>query len=94
MGARVVIEEKQGYGSALRCGINASKGIYTIIGDCDTTYDFENIMPFLTELRQDADLVIGNRFSGGIEKGAMPFSHKYGIFNGDNCAVCQNKWNH
>lgn len=77
MGARIVTEKKQGYGYALRCGINASKGSYTIIGDCDTTYDFENIMPFLTELRQGTDFVIGNRFAGGIEKGAMPFLHKY-----------------
>ncbi len=77
MGARIVKEKSKGYGCALRCGIKASKGIYTIIGDCDTTYDFKNLMPFLTELRQGADFVIGNRFAGGIEKGAMPFSHKY-----------------
>ncbi len=77
MGARIVTEENQGYGYALRCGIKASKGNYTIIGDCDTTYDFGNLMPFLTELRQGADFVIGNRFAGGIEKGAMPLLHKF-----------------
>lgn len=77
MGARIVVEENQGYGYALRCGINASKGNYTITGDCDSTYDFEKLMPFLTELRQGTDFVIGNRFAGGIEKGAMPFLHRF-----------------
>lgn len=77
LGARVVFEEKPGYGQALRKGICEAKGTYVIIGDCDTTYDFTNLMPFLNNLRKGADLVIGNRFAGGIEKGAMPFSHRY-----------------
>lgn len=77
LGARVVFEEKPGYGQAIRKGICEAKGTYIIMGDCDTTYDFTNLMPFLTNLRNGVDMVIGNRFAGGIEKGAMPFSHKY-----------------
>ncbi len=77
LGARVVHETTPGYGSALRKGIAEAKGKYIIMGDCDTTYDFTNLMPFLTELRAGADMVMGNRFAGGIEKGAMPFSHRY-----------------
>lgn len=77
LGARVVHEESPGYGNALRKGISECNGTYIIIGDCDTTYDFSKLMPFLIELRNGADMVIGNRFAGGIEKGAMPFSHRY-----------------
>lgn len=76
-GARVVYEENPGYGNALRKGIEEALGEYIIMGDCDTTYDFTNLMPFLMQLRDGADFVIGNRFKGGIAKGAMPFSHKY-----------------
>ncbi len=79
LGARVIIEEKKGYGNALRAGIKVAKGKYIIMGDCDTTYDFKNLMPFLNLLRNGSDFVIGNRFAGGIEKGAMPFSHKLGV---------------
>lgn len=75
--ARVVYEPTPGYGSALRTGIKEARGKYIIMGDCDTTYDFTNLMPFLEQLRNGVQLVMGNRFSGGIEKGAMPFSHRY-----------------
>lgn len=77
LGARVVHEAAPGYGSALRKGIAEARGKFIIMGDCDTTYDFTNLAPFLTELRAGADMVMGNRFAGGIEKGAMPFSHRY-----------------
>lgn len=77
LGAHVVLEPKKGYGNAVRYGIANAKGIYTILGDCDSTYDFENLSPFLEALRNDCGLVVGNRFAGGIEQGAMPFSHRY-----------------
>jgi len=75
--ARVVHVKLKGYGSALRSGINASKGTYIIMADADDSYDFSNLMPFLKELSNGYDLVMGNRFKGGIEKNAMPFLHKY-----------------
>jgi len=76
-GARVVSAPAQGYGSALIKGCEEAKGKYVIMGDCDDSYDFLNLMPFLEKLREGYDLVIGNRFAGGIEKGAMPWSHRY-----------------
>lgn len=74
---RVIKEEVKGYGSALRAGISVAEGEYIIFGDCDTTYDFENLDEYVKYLREGYDMVIGNRFAGGIEKGAMPFMHKY-----------------
>ena len=76
-GARVIHVEKKGYGNALKGGIDAAKGKFIIMGDADDSYDFSNLMPFITKLREGYDLVMGNRFKGGIEKGAMPFLHKY-----------------
>lgn len=76
-GARVVNVERRGYGSALIDGTKAALGKYCIMGDADDSYDFSNIMPFVEKLREGYDLVMGNRFKGGIEKGAMPWSHKY-----------------
>ncbi|MBO4681567.1 MAG: glycosyltransferase family 2 protein [Clostridiales bacterium] len=76
-GARVVSAPVQGYGSALIKGCEEAKGRYVIMGDCDDSYDLLSIMPFLEKLREGNDLVIGNRFAGGIEKGAMPWSHRY-----------------
>jgi len=76
-GAKVVSAPVQGYGSALIKGSEEAKGKYVIMGDCDDSYDFLNLMPFLEKLREGYDLVIGNRFAGGIEKGAMPWSHRY-----------------
>jgi len=75
--ARVIHVKIKGYGSALRSGINTSKGTYIIMADADDSYDFSNLMPFLKKLRSGYDLVMGNRFKGGIEKNAMPFLHKY-----------------
>lgn len=77
--ARLIKEEFKGYGSALITGIKNAKGKYVIIGDSDDSYDFNNLMPFIIKLRENNDLVIGNRFKGGIEKGAMPFLHKLGV---------------
>lgn len=76
-GARVVCIAEKGYGSALIGGINNARGRYIIMGDCDMSYDFYNIGGFVRLLREGNHLVVGNRFSGGIEKGAMPFSHRY-----------------
>ena len=76
-GARVVHIDEKGYGSALRGGIAAANGTYVLMADSDDSYDFRHIPRFLEELRGGADLVMGNRFRGGIAKGAMPFLHKY-----------------
>ena len=76
-GARVVPISDKGYGNALMGGIVAARGKYVIMGDADDSYDFTNLMPFVDELRKGADLVMGNRFRGGIEPGAMPPLHKY-----------------
>lgn len=76
-GAVVVEISQKGYGSALKGGISAASGQYIIMGDADDSYDFVNLMPFLEKLRQGYELVMGNRFAGGIKKGAMPFLHKY-----------------
>src|ERR1700761_8926642 len=71
-GARVVPIAERGYGNALMGGILAARGEYVIMGDSDDSYDFTNLMPFVEELRRGADLVMGNRFAGGIAPGAMP----------------------
>jgi hypothetical protein len=76
-GARVVPIAEKGYGNALMGGIAAARGKYVIMGDADDSYDFTNLMPFVTELRKGKELVMGNRFKGGIEPGAMPKLHKY-----------------
>src|SRR6202789_2333243 len=76
-GARVVPVSDKGYGNALMGGILAARGEYVIMGDADDSYDFSNLMPFVTELRKGADLVMGNRFKGGIAPGAMPPLHRY-----------------
>lgn len=77
LGARVVHASEKGYGSALIVGTKAAYGKYVIMGDADDSYDFLNLMPFVQKLREGYDLVMGNRFKGGIEKGAMPWSHRY-----------------
>ena len=76
-GARVVNISEKGYGAALIGGCNAAFGKYVIMGDSDDSYDFLNLMPFVEKLREGYELVMGNRFKGGIEKGAMPPLHKY-----------------
>ena len=77
MGVRLVPVPEKGYGSALRGGIAAARGQYVIMGDADDSYDFTHLSAFLEKLRQGYDLVMGNRFQGGIELGAMPFLHRY-----------------
>lgn len=76
-GARVVEIEKKGYGNALIGGIKAAKGTYVIMADCDGSYDFSHLDDFVEKLRMGYSLVVGNRFLGGIEKGAMPLSHRF-----------------
>jgi Glycosyl transferase family 2 len=76
-GARVVPISEKGYGNALMGGIFAAQGKYVIMADADDSYDFTNLMPFVDELRKGADLVMGNRFAGGIAPGAMPPLHRY-----------------
>lgn len=76
-GARVVQVERKGYGSALQGGIAAAKGKYVIMGDADDSYDFTRLEGFVERLRQGDELVMGNRFKGGIHPGAMPWSHRY-----------------
>jgi Glycosyl transferase family 2 len=76
-GARVVAISEKGYGNALMGGIVAARGRYVIMGDADDSYDFTALMPFVEALRDGADLVMGNRFKGGIAPGAMPALHRY-----------------
>jgi glycosyltransferase involved in cell wall biosynthesis len=76
-GARLVHVLAKGYGNALMGGISQAKAQFIIMGDADDSYDFTALMPFLEKLREGYDLVMGNRFLGGIKAGAMPFLHKY-----------------
>jgi glycosyltransferase involved in cell wall biosynthesis len=76
-GARVVHVARRGYGSALQAGIAAAQGKYIIMGDADDSYDFSSIDPFIEKLRAGDELVMGNRFKGGIRPGAMPWHHRY-----------------
>lgn len=76
-GARVVETARKGYGSALLNGIAEARGVFIIMGDGDDSYDFLNLDAFLHSLRSGADLVVGNRFAGGIHAGAMPPLHRY-----------------
>jgi glycosyltransferase involved in cell wall biosynthesis len=76
-GARVIAIAERGYGSALRGGIDAARGTYVIMGDSDDSYDFSALGGFLDRLREGNDLVMGNRFAGGIAPGAMPALHRY-----------------
>ncbi|MDO1501275.1 glycosyltransferase family 2 protein [Winogradskyella maritima] len=76
-GAKVVDVIEKGYGNALKGGIEASRGTYIIMADADDSYDFSDLEPFVSKLREGYDLVMGNRFKGGVEKNAMPFLHKY-----------------
>ena len=77
LGVRVVDVARKGYGSALIGGIEAARGRYVIMGDADDSYDFEAIGPLVDRLREGYDLVMGNRFAGGIEDGAMVWSHRW-----------------
>lgn len=76
-GARVIPILERGYGSALRGGIIAARGKYVIMGDSDDSYDFGKLEEFVAKLREGYQLVMGNRFRGGISPGAMPNLHRY-----------------
>jgi hypothetical protein len=76
-GATVIDVDVRGYGAALAAGIAAADGEFVIMADADDSYALDDLGPFVDELRRGADLVMGNRFSGTIEPGAMPFLHRY-----------------
>jgi len=76
-GARVVHVSQRGYGNALRGGIQAAHGAFVLMADSDDSYDFGHIPRFVEQLRNGSDLVMGNRFLGGIRNGAMPVLHRY-----------------
>jgi glycosyltransferase involved in cell wall biosynthesis len=76
-GARVIRVAERGYGVALRAGIAATRGPFIIMGDADDSYDFTEVPRFVEKLREGNDVVMGNRFRGGIKPGAMPPLHKY-----------------
>jgi len=77
LNARVVRVPTRGYGAALAAGIEAASGKYVIMGDSDESYDFSALWPFVEKLRDGYDLVMGNRYLGGIAPGAMPPMHRY-----------------
>ena len=75
--AKLVHASQRGYGAALQAGIEGASGRYVIMGDSDDSYDFSAIQPFVEKLRDDYDLVMGNRFLGEIMPGAMPWLHRW-----------------
>lgn len=77
MGARLVSVATRGYGAALIGGIAEARGRYIIMGDADDSYDLSDLMPFVAALRAGGELVMGDRFKGGIQPGAMPVLHRY-----------------
>ena len=76
-GARVVHALQRGYGNALRKGIEEAQGAFIIMGDADDSYDFSEVPRFVAKWREGYELVMGNRFVGGIKPGAMPWLHKH-----------------
>lgn len=76
-GAKVFHVQERGYGKALMGGISGAKGKYVIMADSDLSYNPDCIPALMAKLRQGADVVMGNRFKGGIDEGAMPFLHRY-----------------
>ena len=76
-GARVIFVPERGYGNALRSGIEAAAYSFILFADCDGSYNFLELKPFYDALVQGADVIVGNRFRGRIEKGAMPWMHRY-----------------
>jgi glycosyltransferase involved in cell wall biosynthesis len=77
LGARVIDVPAKGYGAALMGGFEAARGGFIVMGDADGSYDFGHIEAFVERLRAGDELVMGNRFAGGIEDGAMPFLNRY-----------------
>jgi glycosyltransferase involved in cell wall biosynthesis len=76
-GARVVNVPQRGYGAALRAGIAAACGEFIVMGDADDSYDFSAVPQFVAKWREGYNVVMGNRFAGGVQPGAMPWHHKY-----------------
>jgi glycosyltransferase involved in cell wall biosynthesis len=76
-GARVVHVKQRGYGAALQAGIASARGEFIIMGDADDSYDFSEVPKFVQKWREGYEVVLGNRFRGGIKPGAMPWAHKY-----------------
>jgi Glycosyl transferase family 2 len=76
-GARVITATERGYGAALLAGIENARGRYVIMADADDSYDLADLGPFIGALREGHDVVMGNRFRGGIAEGAMPWLHRY-----------------
>lgn len=76
-GAQVLHVRQRGYGAALMAGIRAARGRYVVMGDSDDSYDFSRLQGFVDQLRRGHQLVMGNRFAGGIAPGAMPALHRY-----------------
>ena len=77
LGARVIRVAAKGYGNALMGGITAARGQFVIMGDADDSYDFSDVPRFVAKWREGFEVVMGNRFQGGIKPGAMPWHHKY-----------------
>lgn len=77
LGARVVHQPVKGYGAAISAAVSAARGRYLIMADADDSYDWSQLDEFIDELEDGAELVMGNRFAGGIEAGAMPPLHRY-----------------
>ncbi|HNX81301.1 MAG TPA: glycosyltransferase family 2 protein [Candidatus Omnitrophota bacterium] len=77
LGARVFHEPKKGYGAAYLCGLRQARGTYIVIGDSDDSYDFYDIPRFLDELKRGCDFVMGSRFLGKMQRGAMSWTHRY-----------------
>src|SRR5690349_20699947 len=77
LGARVVHQPVKGYGAAISAAAGAARGKYLIMADADDSYDSSDLDGFIDQLEDGADLVMGNRFAGGIEPGAMPPLHRY-----------------
>ncbi len=76
-GARIISVPVRGYGNALIAGIIGAKGEYVVMGDSDGTYDFTEAVNFMQKFNEGCEIVLGNRFKGKIEKGAMPFQNRY-----------------
>jgi glycosyltransferase involved in cell wall biosynthesis len=76
-GARVVSEQRRGYGSAYLAGLAEARGEYVVMGDADETYPLQELAPFVDKLEQGDDLVIGSRFEGTIHGDAMPFLNRF-----------------
>jgi hypothetical protein len=76
-GARVVTEQRRGYGSAYLAGLVEARGEYVVMGDADETYPLQELAPFVDKLEQGDDLVIGSRFEGTIHGDAMPFLNRF-----------------